>query len=178
MYEVRPANEPLHQGDVVADFPVVLIPESDPYIVYEQYSETYPKAATIFRATEVAGAFEKGLEPIIANAYQSMVMVLSHTCDIEHREFIAVAPLFTLSSVSSAERRRSIINYKVNYRFYLPRYKHLIEDSYVDFVIINTVKPYLVPVNKRILSLDEHGRSLLVDSLYRYFCRPVLPEMP
>ena len=178
MYLIRSANEPLHQGDIIADFPVVLIPESGLHIVYEQYSETYPKTATISRATEVPGAFERGLEPIIANAYQSMVMVLSHTCDIEHREFIAVAPLFMLSSVSSAERRRSIMKYKVNYRFYLPPYKNLIDDSYVDFIIINTVKRDLVHVDKRILSLDEYGRSLFVDSLYRYFCRPVPPEMP
>jgi len=178
MYVVRPADEPLHQGDIIGDIPVVLVPESGLSIVYEQHSESYPRPATIHQASEVPDAFGRGLERIIAHAYKSPVMILSQTCDIEYRELIAIAPLFPLSLVTNADRRRNITKYRVNYRFYLPPYSNIIDDSYVDFVIINTVKRNLVPIEERILSLDEHGRSLLVHSLYQYFCRPVLPEMP
>ena len=178
MYIIRPADERLHQGDIIRDMPVVLVPESGLHIVYEQHSEFYPRSATIHQASEVPDAFAEGLERVIANAYKSRVIILSQTCDIEHRDLIAIAPLFPLSSVTSADRRRGIMKYKMNYRFYLPSYDNIIDDSYVDFVIINTVKRDLVPIDKRILSLDEHGRSLLIHSLYQYFCRPVLPEMP
>jgi len=160
MYVVRPADEPLHQGDIISDIPVVFVPESGLNIVYEQHSEAYPRPATIHKASEVPDAFGEGLERIIAHAYKSRVMILSQTCDIEHRDLIAIAPLFPLSSVTSADRRRSITEYKVNHRFYLPQYSDIIDDSYVDFVIINTVKRDLIPMEKRILSLDEHGRSI------------------
>ncbi|MBL7165848.1 MAG: hypothetical protein ISS55_05120 [Dehalococcoidales bacterium] len=177
MYVVRTVNEPLFQGDLIADFPVVLGPESELEIVYYDDVGTRPCTATIHKAAEIPDAFGSGLEKVVVSANKSLVMVLSHTCDIGHRELIAIAPVFPLKNISNRDQRRSVTEYRTNFRFPLPSYGNVIEDSYVDFTIINTVKAGSISKASRILSLDEHGHSLLADNLYRYFCRPVLPEM-
>lgn len=155
---------------------MVLSPDPELKIVYSSNTETYPQDAIIHIAKDIPDAFERGLERVLVNASLNTVMILSHSCDIGHRDFVAVAPIFLLSSVLNADRRRSIRNYQVNYRFYLPHHTISIDDSYVDFAIINTVMNSSIDATKRILSLDEQGRALLIHGLYIYFCRPIIPK--
>ncbi len=174
MYSVRGVEEPLHQGDLIANFPVVLAPDSELEIVCCEDSPTYPKKAEIYKSTQVPGAFEGRLEQVVVSASKFPVMILSHSCDIDQRGFAVVSPVFPLSKETNGSRRQSIMSSKVNYRFPLKAFGDLIQEhSYVDFTIITTIRSALIPKASRLIGLSQYGRPLLVHHLYGYWCRPV-----
>ncbi len=175
MYQERTESSLLFQGDLISDFPVITIPNTELDLLFAK-NDTYPYDAEVHKSNEIQDAFKNGLEKVVVDAYKSSVIILSQTCDIQNRELVVISPIFPLTNETSASKRKSIVQYRVNYRFFLPSKPDLINDSFADFNIIYTVKRDSIDINKRFLSLDSQGISLLIDNLYRYFCRPVIPK--
>lgn len=169
-------DENRYQGDIFRNFPIVISPdrlEIARPITPAEVSEGIMEAELKLES-ELPDAFSKGTELVLASAYRTNIMIISQSCDIEHREFVAVAPIFPLEQVEGKSRRDAIKSNRVNYRFYLPPAADLVE-SYVDFTVINSVKRSRLNVANRIASLSDLYRHHLADALHRFFCRPFLP---
>jgi len=122
MYYNENPDENLYQGDILRNFPIVILPDqleiarpTIPAKVSEGIIE-----AELKLESELPDAFSKGTEIILASAYRTNIMIISQSCDIELREFVAVAPILPLEQIESKSRRDAIKGNRVNYRFYLP----------------------------------------------------------
>ncbi len=85
-----------------------------------------------------------------------------------------MAPVFPLSRIKSTSKARSLKEGKMNYRFYLPIKEGIIEESYVELSILNSIKRTALVPEKRILSLTDFYRSHFTYHLNRYLCRPFI----
>ena len=176
MYYNENPDENLYQGDILHHFPIVILPDQLEIarpIIPTKVSEGLIEAELKLES-ELPDAFSKGTELILASAYSANIMILSQTCDIDHREFVAVAPIFPLEQVEGKSRRDAVKENRVNHRFYLPPVADFVE-SYVDFTVINSVKRSRLNVANRIASLSDLYRHHLAEALHGFFCRPFLP---
>ncbi len=166
MYYVPPPSpNNLYQGDVLGNTPVT-IPSSEIQLFRPGNNPA------VYSARDLPDAFNSGTELLITEAYKTKVMILSQTCDAQNREFIVIAPIQPMSQVTNPDRRNAIVEGKVNYRFWLPACD-VLEESFVELTILNSVPKALVGVENRILTLSDGARHGLTDVLHRFFCRPL-----
>jgi len=169
-YESRPDQGKLFQGDIIEKFPVVTLPEDIKIVRFKERFEDYSEA-TVHRIDKLDVAFNAGTEAILVQASLMDIMVISQTCDIYHRDFVTIAPIFPLSNVDKKSQQKAIIDRKTFYRFYLPLINNFPE-SYLDITTINSVKLENLKIDNRILSLSDFGRSHLTYFINNYFNRP------
>ena len=153
-YSPNPDNENFYQGDILRDYPIAILPDKRfPEIVYEddEYS---------------------GTVMIRAKISSTNIIIISQTCDIKNREFVAVCPVFPIERLE-ANQLEQLKKGKINYRFWLPPIDGVLHESYADFVIINAIKRESLDINQRLASLSERYRSHLTERIHQYFCRPV-----
>jgi hypothetical protein len=162
-YNSDPDRAHLYQGDILKDYPTVILPDKAHYEVNEF----------------------TGTSTIQVKRFITNVLIISQTCDIGNRELVAICPVFPITRMlqtpdsvqlqgqQSNAQVEGLRKAKINYRFWLPEITGLLEESYADFVIINTVDKGILDIARRISSLSERYRSHLGEALHRYFCRPV-----
>ncbi len=162
-YNNDPDRAHLYQGDVLKDYPIVILPDK-----------------THYEVNEFTGTSTIQVKRFITN-----ILIISQTCDIGNRELVAICPVFPISRMlqdhdfvqlqgqQSTTQIESLRKAKIYYRFWLPEITGSLEESYADFVIINTVDRGVLDIARRIASLSERYRSHLGEALHRYFCRPV-----
>ena len=178
----------LCQGDVLRDVTIVRaepifllgLPEgSEAVEVQDGLTVSIRDVAT----TE--GAFEDGIEWAAVTVTRTHAMILSQTCDIEHREFVLVAPVLPLSDVEreSSSTARLIRDFKVFYRFYLPAIPSDEEtatqglpESFVDLTSVRSVSHDSLQMQQRIASLTSGGYRLLTGALNCFLTRPGRPD--
>ena len=119
--------------------------------------------------------FSRSRQPTIQNLN---VMILTQTCDIEHRDFLIVGRIVEFQELEQTgvnqDFLRGMRERRIKYWFYLPTDRSFPE-SYVDFTqIIYTPKNILKKQNK-IKSLSDLGRHWLAYQLSDYFGRPFDP---
>ncbi|MHA1395919.1 MAG: hypothetical protein ACTSRZ_20640 [Promethearchaeota archaeon] len=167
----QPSDEAkrIFQGDIFCNQIIITIPPNI-QIIRKNKNEEY----RVFKLEELPDAFTNK-ELIIVYAIKSNIIVLSQTCDIEHREFISIAPVFPLTNINNIDKINSLKNNKVNYRFYIPESKNL-EESYAELTLIHSIPKEYLKLENRISSLSDYSRHLLQDQLNRYFCRPFVSE--
>lgn len=105
------------------------------------------------------------------------VILLSQSCDLQRRERVIIAPVFSFERMNLAEGKKSSIRGRqYNYWFYLPKFGDVLEESIVDFQMLTHVPRASVENYKheRILSFSDWGRHHLAWSLSDYFGRPVV----
>jgi hypothetical protein len=156
-YNSNPDIEHFYQGDILKDYPIIILPERNvTKIVYE--GDEYSGTAMVQTKTFVTN-----------------IIIISQTCDIIHRDLVAICPVFPVDRLD-ASLQEQLKRGKINYRFWLPPITGVLTESYADFVIINTIKRQSLDINQRLASLSERYRSHLTDAIYHYFCRPVTIE--
>jgi hypothetical protein len=166
VYFARPADERVfYQGDILRNVPVTTLPLQIEILRPDRNPPVCMEA-------DVPDAFGERTELVVAEAYKTNVMILSQTCDIQQRAFVVVAPVQSMTQVTNRDRRRAIMEGKVNHRFWLPAATDL-EESYVELTILNSVPKELLRIENRFLSLSDGARHQLTDTLHRFFCRPV-----
>lgn len=171
MTESQADSERIFQGDIFKDQIIITIPPNI-QILRETESEEFKS----FNLEELSDAFEqKEYELTVVHAIKSNIIVLSQTCDIEHREFISIAPVFPLTKIESETKRETIRNHKFNYRFYIAA-SDILPESYAELTLINSIKKEILTLDKRIFSLSDYARQWLQDTLNRCFCRPFISE--
>lgn len=152
MYAAEVSSD-LFQGDIVNDFPFVILKDV------------------------AAGEFnEQGEAEFPLKAKLSRVILLSQTCDLQQRQYVIVCPVYPLASVSLNSNNVTLVKKRRMYQwFYLPKVDGVIEDSLADFQSIYYVPQTLVNQykEKRLLSLSDWGRHHLGWALSAYFGRPI-----
>ncbi len=147
MYSDLSLEQPFYQGDILTDSPFFIIPKD----------------------------FGKKNKNIHIEEFT--VMILSQTCDIQHRDFIVIAPVITIeklekSRVVNSDQIRSLRQQKTKYWFYLPNDNNFPE-SYVEFTKIVSIPKKLLDKKKRIKSLSDLGRHWLAYKISDFFGRPI-----
>ena len=81
--------------------PVVELPSAVLLLRAEEEETDFVAGAQmrVVDPASVSDAFSEGLEWVGVTAKTTYVMVLSQTCDIEHRQFTAICPVFPLSNI-------------------------------------------------------------------------------
>jgi len=169
-YESNPDPIRLYQGDIIKNFPVAVLPESVKVVRFKKKRQNYSEAL-IYSKDRLDDAFENGSEVILASSTLMNVMILSQTCDIEHREFVSIAPVFDINNIKNRSKRDAVRNGKTFYRFYLPKLVSF-QESFLDITTINSIRRATLKIEDRILSLSHFGRSHLSYFIFNYFNRP------
>jgi len=124
-------------------------------------------------------AFADGEDLIVANALLSTVLLVSSTCDIEHREKILVVPVLPIDVIDNAARAEATRQDKVYHRFFMPGFRStgphgdvVLPDSFAELALLNSVPRDRIPLALRINSLTERARNLLKAKLTTFLARP------
>lgn len=156
-YTSSPNTDCFFQGDILKNYPIIVLPD-------------LLSAATSYGTSDLSGTSTIQVKKLITN-----VLILSHSCDIANRELVAICPVFPITRLEGGQREM-LKKGRMNYRFWLPEITGIMDESYADFVIINTVRRDNLDIHHRIASLSERYRGHLADAIYRYFCRPTSIE--
>lgn len=156
-YETNPDPVNLYQGDILKDYDIIILPDRI------ASSPIQPTDQTL-----------SGTALLEVKRRTTNIMILSHSCDIARREFVAVCPVFPIIE----NQRNDIKNGRTNYRFWLPAKPGVMEESYADLVIINTIKKDNLLITDRIASLTDRYRSNFTHRISQYFCRPIQVQEP
>ena len=154
-----PDHNRFYQGDVLSNYDIVILPDK-----IAQSSDP---------GTDKS---DSGSSLIYIKKLRTNIIIISQTCDIENREFVAVCPVFPITRIKTTDKKESIRRNSVNYRFWLPAKTGFLNESYADFQIINTIKIDNIVIESRLVSLTERYRAHLTNGLSRYFCRPITIE--
>jgi hypothetical protein len=161
--------EAILQGDVFRDV-VVPRPSSPGASVAVA---TGPDDYKVQDATSLGNAFAGGLELCLIECSLETVIVVSQSCDIAQRGLVAVAPVKSLESIASRERRDAVRRRRVSYLFYLPEWPaSSLAESYAHLGFLATMLPTALPLDRRLLSLTDLGRHALGFQIAQFFARP------
>lgn len=159
----------LYQGDVLKDFP---------FLVFEQDLKILRKIDGQFQLVTPDNSYVDGEEKVGLIAKLERVILLSQTCDIEHRSHVVVAPVYSFTKIEGLPGGQAGLVKKrkgMNFFFYLPEYTGIIEESYADFQLIHYVPKSFIEKyrSNKILSMSDWGRHHLGWALANYFGRPI-----
>lgn len=177
MYYVDdPVSGFFFQGDIFRD--LYITPSSSAPLIVRSVTNTkeiHQGGALLSTQENTEDFFSDDFETIAIKAIRTNIIIVSQTCDIQNREFVIIAPIFSLSRIESVTKARAIKEGKTFYRFYFPAKEGVIEESYADLTLLNSIKKDLLPPNKQLLSLTDFYRNHFTYNLNRFFCRPFMP---
>ena len=115
---------------------------------------------------------DKTGQSIIAKCKRARAIVVTHDCEIDkpavaRYHICPVVPLSHLSSKMQDQVKRN----RVYSRYFLPSFRDLRQDSFVDFNQISTVDRDLIAATKRLLTLSDLGRRGLYAQFIRWATR-------
>lgn len=181
--EFGPSGPDLSQGDLIELVPSVWVEDLG-------YLSKTADAPPRFRLHRERPEQLKDDQPHPANAInvRAFGVVLTHDCEIDkddkQRGSILVGLVRPLSSVSGEENQEGIRQYTRHRAFYLPAsasegdeaFPYLAEDGYVDLRRITSVRRAALDELERKARMNEDGRLMLQEHLFRFFTRRILPE--
>jgi hypothetical protein len=164
------------QGDIITGFPFLNL-NRDENIFLE-------------KTDEIGEQFKKAASPIenqnivAINSKKSDIIIISHSCDIEQRNIILIAPVYRLADLlaEGTIKESQLVSLKkdrrINYMFYMPAYTENFQESvallnsihYVSKTMLNDFK------ENKIISLSDWGRHHLGWALANMFARPILDK--
>jgi hypothetical protein len=115
--------------------------------------------------------------PANAVAARRFGLVLTHDCEIDKDTTRASFLLVQVRPISAvhADDRSGFENYTRHRAFYLPPGDYLPEGHYADLRVITTLRQDLASVLERVASMNEDGRRMLREHIFRFFTRRYLP---
>jgi len=149
-YDSHPDAGARYQGDVLNGIPVVLMPPhgdgswialrpSPPITVPEAKAGRTPKSFRPHADGSQSNPWAGGNELVLALATKAKVMLVTQTCDLDHRNAYQVAPIFDVSKLDEM-KLESLRAGGIKYMLHLPSDPpRLPEESYVDLSQITTV---------------------------------------
>ena len=176
----------LLQGDIIKEYPFCYFPRKNEYIIVEQSGSglSLNQLNSEFHYSNDRGSEEQ----LIVNSRLTNIMLLSQSCDMQSREIIIIAPVYTVEFFSEnlaregnteEQIRGKILTLKnikferqFGYYYYLPASDDFLE-SYVDFNFIQSIPRDNISIDNRALSLSDHSRHWLAYKLNNFFGRPV-----
>lgn len=128
-YDPNPDLTAPYQGDVYDGVPVVVMPPASgswvilrptqPVTLQEALKGRTPQAFKPHAEANLEGVWNEGDEFVLARGTKRRVMITTQTCDIDNRNFLHAAPVYSISTLAEA-KRKSMRNNDVRYCFYLP----------------------------------------------------------
>jgi len=162
----------LYQGDILKNFPFFIFPEKFKFLTKSNDENKF--------ILETSQKTVHGEQPIMITVKLTSAILLSQTCDIQQRENIVVAPVYTIetfkeSGILSDNKVDLVKKRRYGYLFYLPKLDGVIDDSIVYLQTIhylpkNCVLSYK---NNKIATMSDWGRHHLAWALSNYFGRPI-----
>lgn len=160
------------QGDIITGFPFLSL--KDEYVFLEKDGSKFLRSENPSVETE---------NLIAVTSKKSSVIIISHSCDIEQRNIVLIAPVYSLQSLISEglvknSQIENLKDRKINYLFYLPPFGSEFEESvallnsihYVSKEMLNKFK------DNKIISLSDWGRHHLGYTLGVMLGRPILDK--
>jgi hypothetical protein len=172
----------LWQGDVIKDF---VVPEySSPIVVLRdppaeinntvQFGGKLKHIKMLCDSNELTDAFSSSQEEIAITAEICDVAIISHSCDIDNKEFLTVAIVSPITLVTNLQTREDLKRWdRVFDKFYLPAEGQL-EESYIDMNYIFSIPKEILVDKKgdRIVSMTSDYRTKFNYKLQQHFHRP------
>lgn len=162
----------LYQGDVLKDFPFFIFQDS-----FRGLKQAERRGVFELKERET---FESGEAILAISSRLNRVIILSQTCDVQERENIIIAPIYSIklfedSGILKDGKAGLIRKRMINYWFYLPNLEGVLEDSFADFQTMYYVPRKILENHKRskLLTLSDWGRHHLGWALSSYFGRPI-----
>jgi hypothetical protein len=183
-YDRDPDRGSFYQGDVVSKVPVVFLPplgdggwlllRPDTQHSLEQVlAGQSPKYLKLHSEVTLPDPWRLGKELVFAKAEMTNIILVTQTCDLDHRNFVQVAPVYPASGLLGPARRESLKTNSINHMFFLPADGgQLAEDSFAELSQITSIhKSYLRGANlaTRLTSL---GRVRFQNQLANLHGRP------
>jgi len=113
-----------------------------------------------------------------AMAVRRPAILLSHECEIDKdhkRATVLMALVRSLERVRE-EDRDGIRQYTRHRAFYLPANEYLEGENYADLRVVTTFRRDALESLKRLATVDDDGRRMLREHLFRFFTRRFLPD--
>ena len=183
-YEAAPL-EPLsiYQGEILVDVPLLLVKKESRWLLLRTRSgKTIEDAlhgggigGTVFvlDSKQSAEKWSTAIDGDSAVAYLTKrpVLVLSQTCDIENKDFIQIAPIYSADPADVSRLQSGKDMYSA---FYLQAHAEHFPDSYADFERMQAIhKTYIkgLKPEQHFRLKDKHVR-ILQSRITRFFGRP------
>jgi hypothetical protein len=181
-YETDPDISSYYQGDVVGGVPVVFMPParsgawillrpSAPVSLQQALAGNLPK---VFRPVVEHSAddpWQGDEELVLAKATKRPVLLVTQTCDLVHRNFVQVAPVYSADKLSAAKQESLDVN-EITYLFCLPQQPGHLERSFADLSQITSVHRSYVAAGRLSVRLSNIGRIALQKHLANFHGRP------
>jgi hypothetical protein len=182
-YDLNPDPTGFFQGDILDNVPVVFMPPagsgkwvllrpSFPVTLAQALAGNTPKSFRPFVAGTAPEEWSTPDELVLAKATKRTIMVITQTCDLERRNFVHVAPVYTARTLSES-KRGSLEKNEVNYLFYLPVGEPGVrEKSFADLSQTTPVHNSYMREAKLAKRLSNEGRARLQMHLAQFHGRP------
>jgi hypothetical protein len=180
---LRVSSNDIYQGDIIIDFHFIVAPIGEPISLQLKRS-----ILTKVPISSVANRYKTGNETLLVNSFIANGMIITQTCDVQRRKYIAISPIHNFNTIAveltneglEQERIKNFVEQikqqKINYYFYLPPITledgSKIEEAYVDLQVINSIPRENVSKYKRLTTLSDKGRHWLDYKLMNLFGRP------
>jgi hypothetical protein len=164
-------HQELSQGDLFALAPSLYVKELGFFVRLDrnryQLQEWQPPTLKVSEEHQAAAA-----------AVRRLAIVLTHDCEIDKspaRASVLLAQVRPLAGVPDDQRQG--FRHNTRHRaFYLPQCNHIDQESYADLRAITTIRVAALGSVERIASMNEDGRRMLREQLFRFFTRRYLPR--
>ena len=183
IYDPSPNPLVLSQGDIIRNF-IFPDPPDDVFLVRKPPpASTAPEEHTvgdpattrsIIRQGTVTDAFADGKEAIVVDAILTNVAVISQSCDIDRKAFLAVATVIPIISIANRDKEDSVRASKMGGTYWLPEQPGILLESYIDLSLIFSVRRenLVARIGDRILGLSILARQKLQWTIVNHFGRP------
>jgi len=164
-------REELSQGDLLNEAPAIFVRDLD-------YLVKFDKDRFRLQAARPASLHVEQTRHENAQGVRRLGMVLTHDCEIDKPG--GTAPSLQLALVRRLagvhEQHRAPIREGRQHRaFYLPAGGPLEEEHYADLRAVTTIRRDAADLLPRVVSLNDHGRRLLIETIFRFYTRRLLP---
>lgn len=110
--------------------------------------------------------------PMVCTAVSERAIILTPDCEIDKPKVSRwlVCPVMPIEAVAE-DNRQNVRDNRIFSRFYLPPYRGILNECFVDFNQISTISAGLLVTVNRTVSLDDEGRSALYAQFTRWLTR-------
>ncbi len=181
-YITREGDSSLYQGDILEGVPVVVMPPASgrPWTILKP-------SPPVSRDQALLGMLPKNFYPrpkepdpevwveqqelVLAKGIKTRIAVLTQSCDLVHRNYIQVAPVYSSDRLGDM-KQQSLRLLDIVYMFYLPPNGANLPESYVDLSqIVSIHRSYLKTATAKI-QLSATATIALQTHLADFFGRP------
>lgn len=181
LYDQNPDGKLFAQGDVVDGVPFVWTPPKSRRWVLLRPLPTQPVTAPIGGLPRKFNAFLDGElqtawnrpdgELIMAPGYARPAIILSQSCDLDHRKSVHIAPVLPITEVANDRTKENIRAGEVGYYYYLPP-TGTFPESFADLTHITTIDPTYLRIDQLLIRLSAVGLTDFMNFLSDYFAKP------